>query len=79
MNQVEKNLSLKSIKLHFYKGEKMGQPSSKYTHNGGIGIKLETPSCFSGEEVIGMVYISLKAPMAPATLYLIFKGKEETH
>ena len=57
----------------------MGSETSKYNHSGGIGIQLEKYSCLDGEEVNGVVYISLQKPIAPATLYLRFIGKESTY
>ena len=53
----------------------MGGKSS--TH-GGLAITFENSSCFTGQEVFGAVHISVTAPTTQGTLYLRFKGIEET-
>ena len=57
----------------------MGNETSKYNKNGGIGMQLESYHCITGQEVHGTIYISLQQAIAPSTLYLIFLGKEETY
>ena len=57
----------------------MGGANAKYNHNGGIFIQLENSAYFGGQEVAGMIHMNIISPMAPSTLYLIFKGKEQTH
>ena len=57
----------------------MGGSSSKYNQNGGIAIQLENSFCLSGQQVSGTIHISITSPMAPSTLFLHFKGKEETN
>lgn len=51
---------------------------SKNSH-GTIYIQLEQSSSSGGEEVIGIINISLKIPLPSPTLTLSFKGKEITH
>ncbi|OMJ78471.1 hypothetical protein SteCoe_21713 [Stentor coeruleus] len=50
----------------------------KHSH-GSIVIQLESQYSRGNEEITGIIHISLKKPMPPSTLYLVFKGKEETH
>ena len=57
----------------------METETPKYNKNGVVEIHLENYNFISGEEIHGTVYISLREQIAPATLYLIFRGKEETH
>lgn len=57
----------------------MGNSSAKNNDKGGILITLQNDSARCGEEVSGQVNISVKKPLGPSTLYLSFKGKEETH
>ncbi|OMJ90199.1 hypothetical protein SteCoe_7493 [Stentor coeruleus] len=47
--------------------------------HGSILVQLENSSSKGNEEITGIVHISLKEPFPPSTLYLIFKGKEQTH
>ncbi|OMJ90198.1 hypothetical protein SteCoe_7492 [Stentor coeruleus] len=51
---------------------------SKNSH-GTIYIQLEQSSSSGGEEVIGIIHISLKTLLSSPTLILSFKGKETTH
>ena len=53
--------------------------STKYNQNSGMFIQLENSAYFGGQEVIGMIHMNIMIQMAPSTLYLIFKGKEQTH
>lgn len=57
----------------------MGGSSSKYNKHGGMIIQLENSSCFGGQETTGMIHLKIHSPIGPSTLYLIFKGKEQTH
>ena len=54
----------------------MGSSSSKYKFDGGINIQLDNSSYFDSQDVSGMIHLSLNAFMSPASLFIIFKGKE---
>lgn len=51
---------------------------AKNTH-GGIVVQLENSSYQTGQEVTGVIHISVKNNLSPSTLYLCFVGKERTH
>jgi Arrestin (or S-antigen), N-terminal domain len=57
----------------------MGAQSTKYNHEGSIGIGLQKYSYLEGEDVNGFIYISLQTVVPPSELYLTFTGKEKTH
>lgn len=47
--------------------------------HGSVVVQLENSSSKGNKEITGVVHISLKESFPPSTLYLIFKGKEQTH
>lgn len=53
--------------------------NNRYNHHGGIEIQLENLDCFGGQEISGIIHISITSPIAPSTVLLIFKGKETTY
>ena len=56
----------------------MGVTNSKYNQHGGMFIQMNNIVAFGGQQVTGTIHINITVPMAPSTLYLIFKGKEWT-
>lgn len=46
--------------------------------HGDLAIQLECGSYFSGQEITGMIHISIKSALDSSTLYLRFCGKEKT-
>ena len=57
----------------------MGSSSTKYNERGGIVITLNSTSAECGDTISGKIHISIRKAIYKSTLFLIFKGKEETH